>query len=128
MSRTSDWLDGYLHAWRTKAPDDVRAIFTDDAEYWFRPDDPDPVGGIDAIVEMWGEDEAAGPVADLEVLIENERLGIIKGHVDYPGHAFYWNLWEVHLAPDGRAERFVEWFMTPRATPEPDGGGVGAGD
>jgi len=114
MSRTSDWLDGYLRAWRTKEPDDVRAIFTDDAEYWFRPDDPDPVRGIDAIVEMWGEEEEAGPVADLEVLIENERLGIIKGHVDYPGHAFYWNLWEVHLAPDGRAERFVEWFMTPR--------------
>ncbi|ANJ28451.1 nuclear transport factor 2 family protein [Agromyces aureus] len=122
MTQASRWLDGYLRAWRSKAPDDVRALFTDDAEYWFRPDDPDPVRGIDAIIEMWIEDEPAEPVFELEVLIEDERLGMIKGHVDYPGHEFYWNLWEVHFAPDGRAVRFVEWFMTPRAAETADGG------
>lgn len=92
----------------------MRAIFTDDAEYLFRPDDADPARGIDAIIEMWGEDEPADPEFALDVLIEGDRLGIIKGHVDYPGHQFYSNLWEVHFAADGRAERFVEWFMTPR--------------
>jgi len=114
MSRTQDWLEGYERAWRSKAADDVRAIFTDDAEYWFRPNDPDPVRGIDAIIEMWGEDEPSEPEYALEVLIENERLGIVKGHVNYPGHALYANLWEVHFDDDGRARRFVEWFMTPR--------------
>jgi hypothetical protein len=115
MSRTSEWLGGYLRAWASKDPDDVRSLFTEDGEYWFRPDDPAPVRGVDAIVEMWRtEDEPTAPVHDLRVLIENEELGIITGRVDYPGHQLYFNMWEVHFAPDGRATRFVEWFMTPR--------------
>ena len=120
MSQTQRWLDGYIRAWTSKTPDDLRAIFTDDAEYWFRPDDPDPVRGIDAIIEMWGDPEPSEPEFTFEVLIENDALGIIKGHVDYPGHQFYSNLWEVHFAPDGRAQRFVEWFMTPRAAATED--------
>ncbi|KQZ04987.1 hypothetical protein ASD19_03000 [Microbacterium sp. Root53] len=114
MSRAQEWLDSYLRAWKSKDESDVRAIFTDDAEYWFRPNDAEPVRGIDAIVEMWAGDEPVEPEYAFEVLIEDERLGIIKGHVDYPGHQHYTNLWEVYFAPDGRAQRFVEWFMTPR--------------
>lgn len=119
MTRTTDWLAGYEKAWRTKSPDDVRALFTDDAEYWFRPDDPEPARGIEQIVEVWTEDEPTEPVHELGVLIEDERLGIITGWVDYPGHQKYTNLWEVHFADDGRARRFVEWFMVPRARQAP---------
>lgn len=115
MSRASEWLDGYIRAWRSNSADDIRAIFTDDAEYWFRPDDPDPVRGIDAIIEGWAEGEPVEPTFGFEVLIEDEHLGIIKGHVEYAGHQTYQNMWEVWFAPDGRAERFVEWFMVPRA-------------
>lgn len=113
MTPAQRWLDGYLRAWESKDPADVRAIFTDDAEYWFRPDDPEPTRGIDAIVAMWAEPESPDPRPDLRVLIEDERLAIVKGTVVYPGHASYSNLWEVHLAPDGRAHRFIEWYMTP---------------
>ena len=107
-------MNGYDKAWRSKDADDVRAIFTEDAEYWFRPNDPEPERGIDAIVAMWGDDEPTEPDYDLSVLIENDELGIITGRVDYPGHQSYANMWEVHFAPDGRARKFVEWFMTPR--------------
>ena len=47
------------------------------------------------------------------------KLGIITGTIVYPGGESYANLWEAHLAPDGRAHRFVEWYMTP---PKPDEG------
>ncbi len=114
MTKTSDWLAGYIKAWESKDPADVRAIFTDDAEYWYRPDDPSPVKGIDAIVEAWGEPEPTQPVHDLAVLIENDELGVVKGTVEYPGHETYTNMWEIWFAPDGRARRFVEWFMTPQ--------------
>lgn len=60
------------------------------------------------------EPEPSEPVYELDVLVEDDRLGIITGHVEYPGHEIYHNLWEVHFADDGRAEKFVEWFMTPR--------------
>lgn len=115
MSKTSEWVDGYVRAWKSKNADDVRAIFADDAEYWFRPDDPEPVIGLEAIVRMWlEEEEPADPQFEFEVLVEDERIGIVRGRTDYPGHQLYWNLWEVHFADDGRAARFVEWFMTPR--------------
>jgi hypothetical protein len=114
MTRAQDWLDGYIRAWTSYDEADVRAIFTDDAEYWFRPDDPEPARGIDAILAMWNSDQGDEPEHALEVLIEDERLAIIKGHVVYPGGRRYSNIWEVWFAPDGRAQRFVEWFMTPR--------------
>ena len=117
MTKASDWLNGYITAWTSKDETDVRAIFSDDAEYWFRPNDPEPVAGIDAIVAMWADPEPTEPAHDLAVLIENEELGIIKGTVAYPGHESYTNLWEVWFAPDGRAWKFVEWFMTPREEP-----------
>jgi hypothetical protein len=111
-TRTSDWLAGYIRAWESKREEDVRALFTDNAEYWFRPDDDSPAVGIEAIVAKWGEPEPSVPVHHLSVLIEDERLGIITGTVDYPGHERYANLWEVWFAPDGRARKFVEWYMT----------------
>jgi hypothetical protein len=123
MTRAQQWLDGYIRAWESKDPADVRAIFADDAEYWFRPDDAEPVRGIDAIIEMWGEPESPDPQHDLRVLIEDERLGIITGSVVYPGHASYVNLWEVHFAADGRARRFVEWYMTPPDDEDADADG-----
>jgi len=122
MTRASDWLAGYEKAWRSEDPADVRAIFTDDAEYWPRPDAAKPYVGIDAIIAMWPEDEDAHPEYAFEVLIEDDALGIIRGHVDYPGEHSYVNLWEVHFAEDGRARKFVEWFMThkqPPAEPAP---------
>lgn len=113
MTQATDWLAGYIRAWETKDPDDVRAVFADDAEYLFRPDDDDPEVGIEAIVRMWQEPEPTTPVHDLRVLIENDELAVITGTVDYPDHQSYTNMWEVWFAPDGRARRFVEWFMTP---------------
>ena len=121
MSKTRTWLDGYVRAWKSKEPADVRALFTVDAEYWFRPDDDDPVRGADAIVRMWVEgSEPTEPVHQLDVLVEDESVGVVTGWVDYPGHARYRNLWEVHFGDDGRARRFVEWYMTPRADDQRD--------
>lgn len=114
MTRAQEWLNGYLRAWKSYDEADVRAIFTDDAEYWFRPNDPEPTRGIDAILEMWDSDRDDDPEFDFEALIEDDRLAIIKGHVNYPRGKHYTNIWEVWFAPDGRAQKFVEWWMLPR--------------
>jgi hypothetical protein len=38
------WLDAYTHAWMTYDPDEISALFTDDAEYRWHPwDDGDEV-------------------------------------------------------------------------------------
>lgn len=119
MTHAQNWLQGYEKAWRTKDADDIRALFTEEAEYWTSPDDPAPLRGIDEIVPWWQQDEPAEPIWQLGVLIADAGLAIIRGWVDYPGHKKYVNLWEVHFAIDGRAFMFVEWYR-PLATSDPD--------
>lgn len=43
------WMNGYLRAWDSNTPEDIRALFTDDAEYHTAPF-VDPRVGVDAIV------------------------------------------------------------------------------
>jgi ketosteroid isomerase-like protein len=115
MSKTQNWVDGYIRAWKSKDPADLVALFTEDGEYWFRPEDPEPLRGLAEIQRMWVEsEEPSEPSYEFEVLVEDEKVGVAKGWVDYPGHQHYANIWEIHFADDGRATRFVEWFMTPR--------------
>lgn len=39
MDRTavSGWIDGYVRAWQSNAPADIRALFTEDALYYPEP-------------------------------------------------------------------------------------------
>ena len=46
------WLDAYAHAWETYDADDVRALFSENAEYRWHPAD-DPEQGREAIVHDW---------------------------------------------------------------------------
>ena len=57
------------------------------------------------------ESEPTEPVIELDVLVEDDTVGVVTGSVDYPGHQLYRNMWEIHFAEDGRARRFVEWYM-----------------
>lgn len=54
------WLDAYVEAWRTYAPDRIRALFSDDVAYRYHPYD-EPVVGADAVVASWlGDSDAEG--------------------------------------------------------------------
>ena len=113
MSAGTDWVAGYVKAWGSNDPDDIAAIFTEDAVYEFSPDDPDKLRGREAIIAGWldSKDEPGDWTFDWEVLAENDDLLIVQGRTDYPTEKLYDNLWVVRLAPDGRATRFTEWYM-----------------
>jgi uncharacterized protein (TIGR02246 family) len=49
--RVATWIDGYVRAWNTNDPDDIRALFTPDAGYYTEPFRP-PWRGRDQIVEQ----------------------------------------------------------------------------
>ena len=51
------WMNGYLRAWDSNAPDDIRALFTDDAEYLHGAVRRRRASAIDAIVAGWIEDQ-----------------------------------------------------------------------
>jgi uncharacterized protein (TIGR02246 family) len=109
------WIDGYLHAWTTNDPEDIAAVFTDDARYWTLPTRP-PIEGRDAIVRDWLDpDRSDRPddwTARLEVIAVDGDVAIVQGEVDYTSGDDFANLWVIKFAKDGRAAEFTEWWIT----------------
>lgn len=110
--RTSNWVAGYLRAWRSNDPADIGALFTDDAVYLTAPD-AEPRRGREAIVAGWVDDaDAAGSWSfEWHVVHEASGIAIVQGRTDYPAERDYLNLWVIRFAPDGRASEFTEWYM-----------------
>ena len=105
-------MAGYLKAWETDDPDDIAALFAEDATYYTSPDDPHPVTGREAIVAWWiAEEEDTIPEFEWTLLGVTDDRAFIEGRTVYPEFVTYRNLWVVDFAPDGRAKRFVEWYM-----------------
>lgn len=126
----TDWMNKYIAAWKSNDPGDIRALFTEDAVYATRPNDPSPWRGHDEIVERW---IAAGDQPD-NWTFEWSLLGIdsrnassssadagtafVQGLTHYlTGSPSYDNLWVITLTADGRASAFTEWYME-REAPE----------
>lgn len=108
------WIDGYIGAWTSNRPDDIAALFTEEAEYHDRPFGP-ATHGRDAIVAHWlaGRDEPGtwqatiGPLA----VDAQQNIGLATGTVQYDNGRSFSNLWVIHLAGGGRASSFTEWWI-----------------
>jgi hypothetical protein len=109
----TEWMEGYIKAWKSNSPDDIRALFTEDALYEFSPSDSEPLRGIDAIVEDWitDRDERGTWSFTWEPLVVTDELAIVQGQTKYSNKSDFDNLWVIRFAPDGRATRFTEWYM-----------------
>jgi len=109
------WLENYRIAWASNDPDDIRALFTDEATYAGGPYDPEPWIGIDEIVEGWlrYRDEPGTWTFEGAPLVYSDGIGLVQGVTAYDNGRDYANLWVIGFADDGRARSFVEWFMVP---------------
>jgi hypothetical protein len=122
------WLDRYVHAWETYDEAEVRALFSEDAEYRYHPWD-EPVRGRDAIVDSWlnptgpasSRDEPGTWTAHYEPWLVEDDRAVVIGETAYFSDAtqttelrHYWNCWQLELDADGRCRWFVEWFMQRR--------------
>jgi uncharacterized protein (TIGR02246 family) len=112
--RTSieQWVSRYRTAWESNEPDDIRALFTPDAEYYTGPSEQ-PWRGHDDIVAKWTEyaDQPGDTSYTSEVVAIDGDLGVVQLTVDYREGRLYDNIWFVELEADGRARRFTEWYM-----------------
>lgn len=108
----ADWMAGYRRAWESNDPDDIRALFTEDAQYRTEPY-AQPWLGQDEIVESWLEakDEPGDTTFEWEPLIVTPEVAAIEATTVYIGERSYSNLWVIRFAPDGRAREFTEWWM-----------------
>ena len=106
------WIDGYERAWQSNAPDDIRALFTEEADYLTEPH-AEPWHGHDAIVWGWLEarDEPGEASFDWAPLAITHDVAIVQGTTVYGDGPTYSNLWVIRLDDDGRAREFTEWWM-----------------
>ncbi|BAS11552.1 hypothetical protein AHiyo4_49740 [Arthrobacter sp. Hiyo4] len=117
------WMEKYIAAWTSNNPEDIRALFTEEAVYATRPHDADAWRGREQIVAGWLEarDDPGNWTFDWTLLGENGPgtdggLVFVQGFTDYLGdNPSYDNLWVIRLEPDGRASEFTEWFMERKA-------------
>ena len=116
----SAWIDGYVRAWNSNDPDEIGALFTDDALYFTEPY-ASPWRGRAEIVEGWlaARDEPGDATFEWRPLVEASDLAVVTGTTVYrePPRT-YSNLWVVRLEPDGRCREFTEWWMKHPAAPD----------
>ena len=124
------WLDAYERAWETYDPEQIAALFSDDAEYRWHPAD-DPEKGPDAIVAAWLN--PGGNASDRDApgtYLGEYRPFAVDGHRAVAiGTSTYWtdasrsklqqvyyNSWLLEFDDDGRCSSFTEYWMAPRKT------------
>ena len=114
---TARWMDAYLTAWESNEPDDIRALFTENAVYYTEPW-TEPWRGVDAIVAGWLDrrDEPGDHTFDWSPLVVTDDVWVVQGVTTYPGGKRYSNMWVIRAGDGGRAQEFTEWWMD-QATP-----------
>ena len=108
-------MEAYRAAWISNVPNQVAALFTEDAIYSVSPF-TEPWIGRDEIVRRW----VAGIQQDVEltydVLAVDGDRAIIHWHVftrnvDDPVRVEYDGVLVVRFAPDGRCSEHSEWYL-----------------
>jgi ketosteroid isomerase-like protein len=111
------WLDAYVAAWRSYDPDDIGALFAEDATYRYHPYDA-PVTGREAIVADWrdDQDEAGTWEASYEPYTVDADRAVAIGESRYlegdgSVRDLYYNVFLLRFDDGGRCTEFVEYFV-----------------
>ncbi len=119
------WLDRYVEAWQTYDAASIAALFSEDAQYRYRPWG-DPTVGRDAILNDWlnpagpssSRDEPGTWSAHYEPFAVDGQRAVAVGQTAYYADATqaveerrYWNSWLLEFDDAGRCRSFVEFYM-----------------
>jgi len=117
-----DWLDRYVDAWKTYIPDRIGALFSEDAEYRYHPQD-EPERGRDQIVSNWLETRDEEGTYDAEyhpLAIDPDGTHVASGWSRYfetPGGTMrdeYWNVYVLRFNDAGECTSFTEYWIQNR--------------
>lgn len=111
--RLHDWMDRYVLAWSTNDPEQIAALFTEDAVY-----DPQTADGewhgIEEIIDRWQEidDEEDNWEFEWRPLVETDDLAIVTGRTRYfEPPLSYRNLFVIRFDDGGDCYDFTEWYI-----------------
>jgi hypothetical protein len=106
------WMTGYVTAWTTNLPEDIGALFTEDAVYFGYPFDTDAWSGRDGIVAGWLDhrDEPEEWEFTWRILGIDGDTAFVQGEVLYVEPTpSYDSLWVLRFDGD-RVREFTEWL------------------
>ena len=112
------WLSNYVEAWKSYSPDAIRALFTEDARYYYGPFDQ-PLQGREAIVADWlkDRDKAGTYTGDYRMVASNSNLVVTNGRSTYyqddgkTVRSVFDNIFILEFDDTGRCSLFKEWFI-----------------
>jgi hypothetical protein len=111
------WLDGYSQAWGTYDPEQIGALFSADADYFYDPFS-EPVRGREAIVADWikDRDEAGTYEGSYRPVLVAGDQAVARGYSRYLNtngtvEREYDNLFLLRFDADGRCAEYREWYM-----------------
>jgi len=110
------WVDGYLRAWASNSPEDIAALFTEDAEYHESPFETEWIGR-DEIVEGWRSRwdwQAGGWDFEWSIASISGATATVIGVGRYKKLGDFDNTWTVTFGSSGLCSRF-EMLNTERS-------------
>jgi ketosteroid isomerase-like protein len=118
------WLDGYVEAWKTYDEAKIGALFSEDVEYRYHPNDhgDDVLHGRAAVVSNWldQKDDPGTYDAKYEVLAIDGDTHVAHGRSDYfetPGGPLrdqYFNIYVCRFNDRGECTSFTEYWIQNR--------------
>jgi ketosteroid isomerase-like protein len=118
------WLDDYVQAWQSYDREAIAALFSDEVEYRYHPND-EPLRGREAVIRSWLGEGADDNDPDAPGTVEANYLPVaVDGDVavatgtssyrDEPGGEIvrvYDNCFVMRFDDDGRCAEFTEWYV-----------------
>ena len=112
------WLSNYVEAWKSYDPEAIRALFSEDARYYYSAYS-EPIEGREAILAEWldNPDKAGTFQAEYKLLATNGNLAVANGRTTYfeaDGKTFlkeFDNIFVLEFDDTGRCTLFKEWYM-----------------
>lgn len=113
------WLANYVEAWKRYDPEAIRALFSEDARYYYSAYS-EPLEGREAILADWldNPDKPGTFQAEYKLLATNGNLAVANGRTTYfepDGKTFlkeFDNIFVLEFDDTGRCTLFKEWYMT----------------
>jgi hypothetical protein len=106
--KLTDWIAGYLRAWRSNDRRQIAALFAENAEYHETPYETEWVGR-DEIVDGWRSRwnwQQGGWDFTWEIRSITGSAAVVTGVGTYAELGVFENIWTLAFSADGLCERF----------------------
>jgi hypothetical protein len=113
----AQWLNAYIGAWKSYQPEQIAALFSDDAFYYYTPFDA-PLVGRQAIVDSWlaNQDPLGSYDAHYQPVMVQGDTAVVNGRSRYffadgSLETEFDNIFILRFDAQNQVREFREWYF-----------------